>query len=119
MLRKISTLDMNIQKLRMEADSMDNETLVSHRLRKEMYDLMAQKDRLSGSIKKSSGDSVKSVNLMDFRNTMQPGVALLEVFVGDSAVFMMKISEDGESLVKIDRVKIKVSILLFRHFFRY
>ncbi len=56
MLRKMATLDMNIQKLSMEADSIGNENLVSHGLRKEMYDLMAQKDRLSGSIKNSAGD---------------------------------------------------------------
>lgn len=102
-LRKIAMLDMNIQNVSMKADSMDNKNLVSHELRKEIFDLIAEKDRLSGSIKSSGADSGESISAAAFRNTLQPETALLEIFVGDSAVYVMKITGDGEFLVEVDK----------------
>ena len=102
-LQKIAGLDMQIQELNMLADQTPNDSASVFMVRKKIYDLTREKDMESRYVNKLPISEEKQVSFRDIKKRIKDNTILVEIFSGDSAVYIMTIAANNQSLVKADR----------------
>jgi CHAT domain-containing protein len=102
-LQKIARLDMRIQELNMQADQTANDSASVFGIRKKIYDLTREKDMASRHINKLFINEEKQVTFRNIKNRFKDNAILLEIFVGDTAVYIMTVAANDQSLAKVGR----------------
>jgi CHAT domain-containing protein len=104
-LQKLAKIDMKIAELNIRADRMANDSTGVFAIRKNIYDLTTEKDRVSGFIRIADSIKDKQITLADVKKKLSKDATLVELFAGDSSVFILTISSGDQALLKVDKRK--------------